>query len=105
MTKALSFAEKNATHFHQKLVNIKILIYKLKFVHHLQNLWAICQTPFAKKASHLVSRKKSCKDVNEIGPILDFANILCPAFTLIDPKNTKKTVKSSVILHLWDLQA
>jgi len=36
---------------------------------------------------------------------VDFTNILYAAYTCVDFKSTKMTVKSSVILHFWDLLA
>jgi hypothetical protein len=33
---------------------------------------------------------------------VNFINVLCKAFTLLDPKSAKLTVKSLVILRFWD---
>ncbi len=34
---------------------------------------------------------------------LNFINVLCTAFTWVEPKRVKKTVKLSVFLRFWDL--
>jgi len=36
---------------------------------------------------------------------VNFTDVLRTAFTLIDPKSAKTTVKLSVILQIWDLRA
>ncbi len=38
-------------------------------------------------------------------PEVNFINVLRAAFALTDPKSAKKTVKLSVFLRFWDLQA
>jgi len=37
------------------------------------------------------------------GPGVDFINILCAAFTLVDPKSVKKIDNLTVFLRTWDL--
>jgi len=41
----------------------------------------------------------------KLTPGVDLTNYLQAALTKVDPKSTKKTVKSSAILRFWDLCA
>jgi len=52
-----------------------------------------------------IGKKIASKMLMKLTPGLNFINILCTAFTHVEPKTVKKTVKLSVFLRFWDLRA
>ncbi len=57
-------------------------------------------------AKHFCTKKGGRKMLMKLTPGLNFINILCTAFTHIDPECAKKDSQvSSVIWRFWDLRA
>ncbi len=86
--------------FHQPFLCITTIV--------ITNLWIFCNEFWCQMLCALcqnyncksTGRKAASRKFMQLTPRVNFTNILFAAFTLIDPKSIKNTVKSSVSLYL-----